>query len=127
MDEKAALASVATLHFNQQYRNHLLGSRFKPVKPSADGQANARLQAACKDMESLFLSYLLKEMRNSVDKSGFITGGKGEEIFTSLLDVEYSKQMSSAGGIGLASVLMQQLGRSLEPNKDSGTPGGEGN
>ena len=127
MDEKDALAAVATLHFNQQYRNQLVGGRFKPVKPSADGQADGQLQTACEDMESLFLSYLLKEMRNTVDKSGFITGGKGEEIFTSLLDVEYSKQMSSAGGIGLASILMQQLASASTTKKDSGTPDGEGN
>ena len=126
MGQKDALAAVATLHFSQQYRNHLLDSRFKAAKASADGKADGKLQAASKDMESLFLSYLLKEMRNTVDKSGFITGGKGEEIFTSLLDVEYAKQMSSAGGIGLASILMQQLGSSSESKKDSGTPEGEG-
>ena len=125
MDAKDALAAVATLHLNQQYRNQLIGNRPKPVKPSANGQADGQLQAACKDMESLFLSYLLKEMRNTVDKSGFITGGKGGEIFTSLLDVEYSKQMSSAGGIGLASILLQQLGRAAEPKNDSGTAEGQ--
>ena len=114
MDEKNALSAVATLHFNHQYRNQLLGSRYKSAKPSAATQSPERLQAACKDMESLFLSYLLKEMRATVDKSGFISGGKAEEIFTSLLDVEYSKNMTSAGGIGLASLLLKQLGRPSE-------------
>lgn len=122
MDEKNTLATVATLHFDRQYRNQQLGNRLKSVKPSAAGQFDGRLQAACKDMESLFLSYLLKEMRATVDKSGFISGGKAEEIFTSLLDVEYSKQMSSAGGIGLASLLLQQLGRSSEQKKGPDTP-----
>ena len=122
MDEKNALAEVAALHFNQHYRHQLLGNRFKSVKPSAAGQADRKLQAACRDVESLFLSYLLREMRATVDKSGFIDGGKAEEIFTSLLDVEYSKQMSSAGGIGLATILMKQLGGAAEQKKDPDAP-----
>jgi len=57
-------------------------------------------------------------MRATVNKSGFISGGKAEEIFTSMLDVELSKKMSSAGGIGLSSILLKQLGGSSE-KKDS--------
>ena len=114
MVEKNTLAQVATLHLNQHYRNQLLGNGFKSAKPSTAAQADGQLQNACRDMESLFLSYLLKEMRATVDKSGFISGGKAEEIFTSLLDVEYSKQMSSAGGIGLASLLLKQLDKPSE-------------
>ena len=72
-------------------------------------------------MESLFLTYLLKEMRATVNKSGFISGGKAEEIFTSLLDVELSKKMSIAGGIGLSPLLLKQLGGRSE---NEGGPGG---
>jgi len=118
MDEKYPLASLASFHFNQQYQNQRLGNTFKSVKPSATGQADPQLQAACRDMESLFLSYLLKEMRATINKSGFISGGKAEEIFTSLLDVELSKKMSNAGGIGLSSILMKQLGGQPEKKDD---------
>ena len=114
MDEKHPLASLASFHFNQQYQNQRLGNSFKSVKPSASGQADPQLQAACRDMESLFISYLLKEMRATINKSGFISGGKAEEIFTSLLDVELSKKMSAAGGIGLSSILIKQLGGQSE-------------
>lgn len=110
MEEANSLASVAAFHFNQQYRNQQLGNHFKSVKPSASGQADPKLPDACREMESLFLSYLLKEMRATVNKSGFISGGKAEEIFTSLLDVELSKKMSDAGGIGLSPILQKQLG-----------------
>jgi flagellar protein FlgJ len=118
MDETNPLASVAAFHFNQQYRNQQLANRLDAVKPSTSGQADPKLQAACRDMESLFLTYLLKEMRATVNKSGFISGGKAEEIFTSLLDVELSKKMSSAGGIGLSPVLLKQLGGQT-PKKDN--------
>ena len=109
MDEQNSLASLAAFHFNQQYQNQRLGNTFKSVKPAATGQTDPQLQAACRDMESLFLSYLLKEMRTTINKSGFMSGGKAEEIFTSLLDVELSKKMSDVGGIGLSAILLKQL------------------
>jgi Rod binding domain-containing protein len=114
MDEKNPLASLAAFHFSQQYQNQGIGNTLKSVKPSAAGQADPQLQAACRDMESLFLTHLLKEMRATINKSGFISGGKAEEIFTSMLDVELSKKMSDAGGIGLSSILLNQLGGQSE-------------
>ncbi|MGD9301010.1 MAG: rod-binding protein [Desulfobacterales bacterium] len=121
MDEKNPLASVAAFHFSQQFQNQRIGNTFKSIKPSASGHADPKLQAACREMESLFLSYLLKEMRATINKSGFISGGKAEEIFTSLLDVEISKKMSDAGGIGLSSILMKQLSGQSEKKDDPGS------
>ena len=110
MDGKNLLTSLATVHSNQQYRSERIGNALKSAQNLATDKADARLRAACMEMESLFLTHLLKEMRATVDKSGFISGGRGEEIFTSLLDVELSKKMSAAGGIGLSSLLLEQLG-----------------
>ena len=121
MDEKNPLASVAAFHFSQQFQNQRIGNAFQSIKPSASGQADPKLQAACREMESLFLSYLLKEMRATIPKSGFISGGKAEEIFTSLLDAEISKKMSDAGGIGLSSILMKQLSGQSEKKDDPGS------
>lgn len=114
MDEQNPLGSVATFHFNQNYLQQRLGLAFKSLNKPETGQSDPKLQAACQDMESLFLTYLLKEMRATINKSGFISGGKAEEIFTSLLDVELSKKMSDAGGIGLSSLLLRQLGNPPE-------------
>jgi flagellar protein FlgJ len=109
MDENNPLGAVAAFHFNQQVQTQRIGQAFQSVKTTQGGQSEQKLQEACREMESLFLSYLLKEMRATVDKSGFISGGKAEEIFTSMLDVELSKKMSNAGGIGLSSILLRQL------------------
>jgi len=122
MDDNNPLGSVAAFHFNQQYHQQRLGRAFKSDSPSEPGQSDPKLQATCREMESLFLTYLLKEMRATVDKSGFLSGGRAEEIFTSMLDVELSKKMSDAGGIGLSSLLFRQLGSQSEP-EDS--PDGE--
>jgi len=74
-----------------------------------DGRRRLRLEDACRQMESLFLGYLLKEMRATVPRSGLINGGMAEEIFTSMLDQALAGEMAGRGGIGLATILMNQL------------------
>lgn len=72
--------------------------------------ADADMRDVCRQMESLFIHHLLKEMRATVHKSGFISGGRAEEIYTSMMDAEMAVQISNRGGIGLSEMLLQQLG-----------------
>ena len=118
MDDKILSASPELASVNQVYQNQRLGNSLKSIKDLAGDKDDPQLRAACAEMESLFLSHLLKEMRATVEKSGFISGGQSEEIFTSLLDVEISKKMSAAGGIGLSAILLEQLGGEA-PRKDT--------
>ena len=110
MDNKILSASPAMVPVNQIYQNQRIGNSLKSISDHTTDKDDPRLDAACAEMESLFLTHLLKEMRATVEKSGFIDGGQAEEIFTSLLDVELSKKMSAAGGIGLSAILLEQLG-----------------
>jgi flagellar protein FlgJ len=79
-----------------------------------NGQAgkgtDAELRDVCRQMESLFIHHLLKEMRATVHKSGFISGGRAEEIYTSMMDAEMAVNISKRGGIGLSEMLLHQLG-----------------
>jgi flagellar protein FlgJ len=71
---------------------------------------DAELSDACRQMESLFIHHLFKEMRATIHKSGFISGGRAEEIYTSMLDAEMAAKISARGGIGLSEMLLHQLG-----------------
>ena len=86
--------------------------RLQDLKKS--GQAgkgsNAEMRNVCRQMESLFIHHLLKEMRATIHQSGFISGGRAEEIYTSMLDAEMAIKISERGGIGLSEMLLQQLG-----------------
>lgn len=110
MDNKILSASPVMVPVDQIYQSQRVGNSLKSINNHTTDKDDRRLDAACAEMESLFLSHLLKEMRATVEKSGFIDGGQAEEIFTSLLDVELSKKMSAAGGIGLSAILIEQLG-----------------
>jgi flagellar protein FlgJ len=68
------------------------------------------LSDACRQMESLFIHHLFKEMRATIHKSGFISGGRAEEIYSSMLDAEMAAKISTRGGIGLSEMLLHQLG-----------------
>lgn len=68
-----------------------------------------KLEQACRDFESVFVNYMLAQMRRTVPEDGLFGGGKGEELFTSMLDGELAKSVSNNQGLGLAAVLYQQL------------------
>ncbi len=79
--------------------------------PAAPRQAHqeAKLKEACRQFESLFLGMLWKEMRKTVDKSGFLTSSFGEEMFSDMLDQAMADAASKGGSMGIADLLYQQL------------------
>lgn len=80
-----------------------------PTVPSTLNKDSSRLKEACSELESLFIYYLMKEMRATVPKSGFIGGGKAEEMYTSIMDQQMSKKIASEREIGISSALLGQL------------------
>ena len=81
---------------------------------------DSELEKACQEMESIFLNFLLKEMRNTINRSGFISGGTAENIYTGMLDAEISKVIAARGSIGLSKILYEQLGKDMEKKPDQG-------
>ncbi|MBI9085919.1 MAG: rod-binding protein [Desulfobacterales bacterium] len=71
--------------------------------------APRRLASACAELESLFIKQLFEQMRATIPKSGLLGGGSTEALFTSMLDQEMAKELAARGGIGLASLLRDQL------------------
>ena len=69
---------------------------------------DAKIKAACTEMESLFIQNMFKEMRASIPKGGLTSGGKAEEMFTDMLDAEMAKTLSASGGIGLSSLVQNK-------------------
>jgi flagellar protein FlgJ len=57
------------------------------------------------EFEAIFLKELLKVMRQTVPKSGFLNGGWTEEFYWDMLNQELSECIAHAGGIGLAKMI----------------------
>jgi len=76
-------------------------------KAQADAD-DAKLKKTCKDMEAMFLNMMMTDMRKTIQKSKLVDSSK-EDIMTSMLDTEVTKNMANAGGMGLGDMLYRQL------------------
>jgi len=81
----------------------------------------AKIRKLSTEFEAMFLEQMLKGMRSSVQKSGFIDGGNAEEIYTSMLDTEYAKNMAQQRSLGLADMVERQLLESMGVKSDIST------
>lgn len=72
---------------------------------------DAKLKAACQDMEAVFLNMMLSRMRDTVPKGNLLGNSREEQTLTAMLDTELTKNMAKAGGMGLADMLYRQLNK----------------
>lgn len=73
------------------------------------GHRAEKLEQACKDFESIFVDFMLQQMRQTVPQNELFGGGQAEQLYTSMLDSELAKSISNQRGLGLASELYRQL------------------
>jgi peptidoglycan hydrolase FlgJ len=76
--------------------------------PTHAANATAATKAA-KQFESVFITEFLGQMFEDIPTDGPFGGGPGESMFRSLMLDQYSKQLESQGGFGLAAPVAQQL------------------
>ena len=78
-----------------------------PISQSAPPQAE-QLMGVAKSLEAAFLSEMLAAAGIGQTPEAF-GGGAGEDQFASFLREEQAKQMTEAGGIGLAQSLFESM------------------
>lgn len=77
-----------------------------------DAQKDAKLRESCEGFESIFIQKMWQQMRDTLPKTNMLQG-KNEQYWQSMYDQELAKSMASAGGIGLADMMYEQLSRDL--------------
>jgi Rod binding domain-containing protein len=92
----------------------------KNLTPTQDPKA--KLRETCEGFEAIFIQKMWDEMRKSVPKEGYLHS-KDEQTYQSMFDHEFAKKMSSAGGIGLADMLYDQLAQTLGDSSRTTSPG----
>ena len=98
-----------------------LASRHSELGNGASEISAKRLDSACTELESLFIHQLFQQMRATVPKSDLLGGGSAEELYTSMLDQELSKELAERGGIGLAALLKEQIALHVAPENPKDT------
>ena len=83
--------------------------RLDKAGPSPD--RDLELKKACGEIEAQFIHHLFKQMRSTVPESGLLTKGSAEKIYTSMADYRLAEELAHKGGIGLSSMLYEQLSK----------------
>lgn len=109
MDAKTAQMSVQ--QGDMQARARQIGNLTGPGG-RAPVDKEKKLREACEGFESIFIQKMWEQMRATVPKNGMLHG-KEEQFWQGMYDQELSKKMASAGGIGLADMMYDQLSRNL--------------
>ena len=94
-----------------------VGNPLKALKKSNDSadtpgmgnRQNPRLRKACQQMESLFLSQLLQEMRKTIPHDGAISENNAANLYQSLFDNHLADLLAQRQGTGLGDFLYQEL------------------
>jgi hypothetical protein len=73
------------------------------------GVTDPKLFDTCVEMESLLMFEVLKGLRKTISKSGFLDGGFREDVFQGMLDEQYALTMSKNTKLGLAEVMYRQI------------------
>ena len=107
---------------NKDIGNISINNTKKNIKEEEDHKIT-ELKKACSEFESLFINYIIKEMRATIPKTGMFSGGKAEEIYTSMMDIQLAKNIAEEGGFGLSRMLFEQFVKNDEvenPAKNDG-------
>lgn len=89
------------------------------LKQVQETKDEKKLMEACKNLESVFVNMMFKQMQSSIQKTKLIDGGMGEEMFQDMLTEKYSEEATKGQGMGLAQVMFKQLTR-YNTNKSEG-------
>jgi flagellar protein FlgJ len=69
-----------------------------------------KLKTVAQQFESVFIKQLMDTMDKTVDKTGLIDGGQGEETFHGMLNDEIAKKVASTGhGFGMAESVFRHM------------------
>jgi flagellar protein FlgJ len=68
-----------------------------------------RLAEAARNLEGVFVAQLFKAMRETVPEGGVVSGGAGEDMFTSMLDQHMSDLAPTQWNSDLGAALLKQF------------------
>lgn len=74
----------------------------------------AKLHKAAQEFESTFVTQMFSHMFDSIEVDETFGGGRGEEMFRSLLTNEYGKMVTQRGGLGISDSVYRELLRAQE-------------
>jgi flagellar protein FlgJ len=100
-------APTAGIAFVPQLDRAALAARAD--NPLAASAHDPELMAACQSFEAVFVSQLMRVMRQGESKDKLFGGGMAEGIYREMLDDQFASEMATSGSTGIAEILYAQL------------------
>lgn len=109
-------------------------SLIRSASSAPAGSRKAKFEEAAQEFESLFVAYLFKVMRATIEKSGLFEENAGTDIYTELFDQEVARLIARRGALGISELIARQYEagskggvelRSPEAPADSDAAGGK--
>ena len=76
-----------------------------------------KLRKACRDFESIFISYMLKSMRKASEKSDLFGEGLGSEMYTEMFDTKLADELASSGQMKIGDILFNEYAPLVQSKK----------
>jgi Rod binding domain-containing protein len=112
MDSRDALQLAKMKNSSREMREYAFKMEAVKKNLSVPADKEKKLRASCEAFESVFIQKMWEQMRATVPDGGMLKG-REEKFWQGMYDQELSKSMASAGGIGLADMMYEQLSRTL--------------
>ena len=94
-------------------------NQFSGLRTGADSRDPAVLREVAGQFEALFIQTMFKNMRDTSLADPIFGQSDQHEMYQEMLDKQYALEMSGGRGIGLADMLVRQLGGEETPTIDS--------
>ncbi len=94
-----------------QNLNPVQDSQLASLKGLKSINTEEGLKKAATQFEAVFVSKLLNVMDSTVERSGFLSGGKNEKMFKSMMHQQIAQDIASnpSSSIGLAKQIYEQM------------------
>ncbi len=94
-----------------------LESKVRAAQSSSGEKQKGELKKVAQEFEAVFIAYLLKVMRETIEDSGLTESGFGKSIYTELFDQEVSLNIARHGALGISDLLYRNLSSAEDVNK----------
>lgn len=81
----------------------------RTARAASNSGKTADLEKAASEFESLFVAYLLKVMRETIQEAGGEGTGLGKDIYTELFDHELARSIGKRGALGVADLIVRRV------------------
>jgi len=103
------LDSAALLSSAQETYTTALQNRLQSQTEPGQYSTAERTREAAEQFESFFIGQMLEYMHTGVSGQGYFGGGHAEDVWRSMLNQEYGKEIAKSSSLGVADAVMRSL------------------